>query len=136
MVCVGSVILKKWPDTQEHGHNYHFAPDAEEGNIVLHNPSLLESFRAHHCLEVIHSEQCAGYVLKYCAKNSDAGRVSLQNVLYEGFSVTRVNKLQYYVATSISSASECFGGICGDWRHHMKPAVHVLEFISLDRKSY
>jgi hypothetical protein len=59
------------------GHNHHFARDAEEGNIVPHNPSLLASFRLHHCLRVIHSEQCIGHVLKYCAKNSDAGRISL-----------------------------------------------------------
>jgi hypothetical protein len=91
-----------------------------------HNPSLLVSFWAHHCVEVIHSEQCIGYVLKYCAKNSDAGRISLHNVLYEGYSVTRVNKLQCYAATRISSVSECFAGICGHWLHHMKRTVHVL----------
>jgi hypothetical protein len=108
------------------GHNYHFARDAEEGNIVPHNPSLLSSFRIHHCLEVIHSEQSIGHVLKHCAKNSDAGRISLQNVLHEGYSVTRVNKLQYYAATRISCASECIAGICGYWPHHMKPTVHVL----------
>jgi hypothetical protein len=95
------------------GHNYHFARDAEEGNIVPHNSSLLESFRAHHCLEVIYSEQYIGYILKYCAKKSDARQKSPQNVLYEGDSVTRVNKLQYYAATRISSASGCFVGICG-----------------------
>jgi hypothetical protein len=60
---------------------------------VPRNPSLLASFRAHHHLEGIHSEQCIQYVLKYCAKNSHAGRTSLQNVLYEGYSVTRINKL-------------------------------------------
>jgi hypothetical protein len=42
------------------GHNYHFALDAEEGNIVPHNPLLFASFRAHDCLEVIPSEQCIG----------------------------------------------------------------------------
>jgi hypothetical protein len=42
--------------TRIRGHNYHFARDAEEGNIVPHNPSLLASFRAHHCLKVIHSD--------------------------------------------------------------------------------
>jgi hypothetical protein len=42
--------------TRIRGHNYHFARDAEEGNIVTHNPSLLASFRAHHGLEAIHSE--------------------------------------------------------------------------------
>jgi hypothetical protein len=92
--------------TRFRGHNYHFARDAEEGNIVPQNPSLLASFRAHHCLEVIHSEQSIGYILKYCTKNSDVGRISLQNVLYEGHSVTQDNQLQYYVAIRISSASE------------------------------
>jgi hypothetical protein len=109
-----------------HGHNYHFAWDSQERNIMPHNPLLLASFRAHHCFEVIHSEQCIGYVLKYCAKNYDAGRISLQSVLHEGYSVTRVNKLQYYAATRIVFASEYFTGICGYWRHHMKPTVHVL----------
>jgi hypothetical protein len=118
------------------GHNYHFAVDAEEGNIVPHNPSLLTSFQAHHCLEVTHSEQCIGYVLKHCAKNSDARRISLQNVLYEGYSVTRVTKLQYYAATRISSASGCFGDICRYWRHYMKPTVHVLRIHFPGRKSY
>jgi hypothetical protein len=113
-------------DTRIRGHNYHFAQDAEAGNIVPHNPSLLGSFRAHHCCEVIHSEQCIGYVLKYCVKNFDAGRISLQNVLYEGYSLTRVNKWQYYAATCILSSSQYFAGICGYRRHHMKPIVHVL----------
>jgi hypothetical protein len=90
--------------TRIHGHNYHFARDSEEGNIMPHDPSLLALVQACHCLEVIHSEQCNGYVLKYCAKNSDAGRISVQNVLYEGYSVTRVHKLQCYAATRISSA--------------------------------
>jgi hypothetical protein len=90
--------------TRIRGHNYHFARDSKEGNIVPHNPSLLASFRAHHCLKVIHSEQYIEYILKYWAKNSDAGRIFLQNVLSEGYSVTRVNKLQYYAATRISSA--------------------------------
>jgi DNA polymerase III delta prime subunit len=107
-------------------HRYHFARDAQEANIVPHNTLLLTYFRCHHCLEVIHSEQCIGYVLKYCSKNSDSGRISLQNVLYEGHSVTRVEKLQDYAATRISSASECFAGICGYWRHHMKPSVRIL----------
>jgi hypothetical protein len=51
--------------TRIRGHNSHFARDAEEGNFVPRNPLLLASVRAHHCLEVIHSEQCIGYVLKY-----------------------------------------------------------------------
>jgi hypothetical protein len=43
-------------------HTYLFARDAQEGNIVPHNLLLLAYFRCHHCLEVIHSEQCIGYV--------------------------------------------------------------------------
>jgi hypothetical protein len=47
-------------ETGEHtrirGHDYQFALGAEEKNIVPHNPLLLASFRAHHCLEVVHSE--------------------------------------------------------------------------------
>jgi hypothetical protein len=54
--------------TRIRGHNYHFARDAEEGNIIPRNPSLLASFRAHACLKVIHSEQCIGYLLKYWIK--------------------------------------------------------------------
>jgi hypothetical protein len=107
--------------TRIRGDNCHFARDAEEGNIVFHNPSLLASPRAQRCLEVIQTEQCIGYIFKYCTKNSDAGWISLENVLCEDYSVTRVNKLQDYAATRISSASECFTGICGYWQHHMKP---------------
>jgi hypothetical protein len=87
---------------------------------------LLASFRVHRCLEVIHTEQCIGYVLKYCLKNLDAGRISLQNVLYESYSVTRVNKLEYPGATRISSALGRFAGICGHWQYRMKPTVYVL----------
>jgi hypothetical protein len=49
--------------TRIRGHDYYFARDAEEGNIVPQNPSLLAFFRADYCLEVIHSEQCIGFVL-------------------------------------------------------------------------
>jgi hypothetical protein len=87
---------------------------------------LLAYFWCHHCLEVIHSEQSIGYVLKYCSKNSDAGRLSLRNVLYEGHSVSKSGKLYYYPATRISSASEYLAGICGYWRHHLKPSVQIL----------
>jgi hypothetical protein len=108
------------------GHTHLFPGDAQEDNIVLHNPLLLAYFRCHHCLEVIHSKQCIGYVLKYCSKNSGAGSISGQNLLYEGHSVIRSDKLLYFAATRISSASECFAGICGYWRHHMKPIVIIL----------
>jgi hypothetical protein len=105
------------------GHNYLFARDDQENFIVPHNPSLLAYFRCHHCLEVIHSEQCIGYVLKHCSQNPDAGCVS---VFYEAYSVTRSDKLHCYAATRISSASECFAGIFGNRRHDMKPTVQIL----------
>jgi hypothetical protein len=103
-----------------------FARDDHEANIVPHNALLLAYFRCHHCLEVVYSEQCIGYILKYYSKHSDARRILVQNVLYEGHSVSKVDKLQYHAATSVSSASECFAGICGYWRHHMKPIVVIL----------
>jgi hypothetical protein len=34
--------------------------------------------------------------------------------------------MKYYAAIPISSASEFFAGICGYWRHHMKPTVFIL----------
>jgi hypothetical protein len=108
------------------GHSYVFARSEGEENIVPHNPEILAAFRCHHCLEVIHSDQCIGYVLKYCSKNSDDGEVSLNHVLYEGRPVRPGEKLEHFAATRISSACECFAGICGFWRHHIKPAVEVL----------
>jgi hypothetical protein len=107
-------------------YRYVMARDEAERNVVPHNPAILAAFRCHHCLEVIHSDQCIGYVLKYCSKNSDDGQVSLDRVRYEGRSVSRAEKLEYFAASRISSACECFAGICGYWRHHMKPAVTVL----------
>jgi hypothetical protein len=58
--------------------------------------------------------------------NSDSGRMSLRHVLYESRSVTNSEKLQYYAITRISSACECFPGICGYWPHHMRPTVQIL----------
>jgi hypothetical protein len=37
-------------------------------NIVPHNLDLLALLWCHHCLEIIHSDQCIGYILKYCSK--------------------------------------------------------------------
>jgi hypothetical protein len=108
------------------GHTCLFARDTQEGNTVPRHPLLLAYFRCHHCLEAIHSEQYIGYVLKYCSKNSDAGRISVQSILYEVHSLTHSDKFQYFAATRVSSASECFAGICGYWRHHMKPTVIIL----------
>jgi hypothetical protein len=64
--------------------------------------------------------------LKYCTKNSDQGRVSFQVVRYDGRKVTKEDKLQYFAATRIASACECFANICGNWRHHMNPTVIML----------
>jgi hypothetical protein len=107
-------------------HQYSFARDKDEENVVPHNPEILAAFRCHHCLETIHSDQCIGYILKYCSKNSDDGQVSLEHVRYEGRPVNRNERLEYFAATRISSACECFAGICGYWRHHLKPTVNLL----------
>jgi hypothetical protein len=66
------------------GHSYVFKRNPGEENIVPHNARILASFRCHHCLEVIHSDQCIGYVLKYCANNTDEGAMAIQQVLYDG----------------------------------------------------
>jgi hypothetical protein len=107
-------------------YNDHFVRDTQETDIIRHNPLLLAYFRCHHFLDIIHSESCIGYVLDYCTKNSDSGRISLRNVLYEGHAVASSEKLQASAATRISSASECFANIFGYWRHHMKTTVEVL----------
>jgi hypothetical protein len=75
-------------------------------------------------LEVIHSEKSIGYVLKYCSKNSDVHPVAI--VLYEGCQISSNQPLQYYAASRISSAVECFAAICGDRRHHLSPTVGLL----------
>jgi hypothetical protein len=43
---------------------YVFARDEPEQNVVLHNPEILAAFRCHHCLDVVHSDHCIGYVLR------------------------------------------------------------------------
>jgi hypothetical protein len=65
-------------------HNHQLTYDSQEVRIVRHSPLRLANFRCHHCLKVIHSEQCIGYVLKYCSKISDSGRVSLRNCVHWG----------------------------------------------------
>jgi hypothetical protein len=47
-------------------------------------------------------------------------------LLYEGRSDVGSDELHYYAANRISSACECFAGICGYWRHHMEPASPIL----------
>jgi hypothetical protein len=68
-------------------HTYLFARSAQEGNIVRRNPLLLVYSRCRHRLEVIHSKQRIGYMLKYCSKNYNADHLSAQNVLHEGHSL-------------------------------------------------
>jgi hypothetical protein len=110
---------------------------------VTHNPTILEHFPGHHCLEVIHSNRAIAYVLKYCTKNSDAGQVRIQDpnsgqnpgqvppnpapeVRFHGREVDKNEKLAYFAATRILSAPECFAQICGFWRHHLKPTVMIF----------
>jgi hypothetical protein len=62
----------------------------------------------------------------YCSKNSDEGNVKVKKLLYEGHEISPNNKLETHGASRIASASECFAAICGNWRHHMKPAVQIL----------
>jgi hypothetical protein len=104
-----------------------FERNAEEVNVVSHNPRILALFRCHHCSEVIHSDQCVGYVLKYCSKNSDEGQVFLEKVMYEGREINRSRRLEYFAATRVCSACECFAAISGYWRHHLQPAVVLLD---------
>jgi hypothetical protein len=62
--------------------HYVFCRSEVDQDIVPHNLELLTLFRCHHYLEVIHSEKCIGYILKYCSKKSDVHAVS--TMLYEG----------------------------------------------------
>jgi hypothetical protein len=111
-----------------HRRRFVFARDEDSREVVPHHFYLLFQFRCHHCLEVIHSEQAIGYVMKYCTKNSDDGTVAVGPVLYEGAEVQEHQRLQYYAATRIASAAECFAALCGFWRHHMRPTVITLGF--------
>jgi hypothetical protein len=120
-----------------------FARGPDEVNIVTHNPTILDRFPGHHCLEVIHSNRAIAYVLKYCTKNSDAGEVRIHTpnsdgnpqqttpntapeVRFHGREVDKSEKLAYFAATRILSAPECFAQICGFWRHHLKPTVLIF----------
>jgi hypothetical protein len=46
-----------------------------------------------------------------CAQNFDAGRTSLQNLLYERHFITRIDKMQFVAAIRIASDFECFADI-------------------------
>jgi hypothetical protein len=63
--------------TRRRGHNHLFARGDEEMHFIPHDHLLLAYFRCHYVLDVIHSGQCIGYVLKYCPENSAAGCVPL-----------------------------------------------------------
>jgi hypothetical protein len=126
---------KTAPETTIRNGRVRWERGEDEVLIVTHNPTLLERFRCHHCLEVIHSNQAIGYVLKYCTKNSDPGQVRMdlqrqdsaaRRVRYEGREVDRTQKLEYYAATRVLSAPECFAQIAGFWRHHLNPTVLIF----------
>jgi hypothetical protein len=96
-----------------HGHDYQFARDAEEGNIVRHNPWLLAYFRAPHCLEMIPSEKYIRCVLKYWSKNPDSGQRSLKMSFIKGMSSLELSNcdiLLQLVALLPLNASSAFAG--------------------------
>jgi hypothetical protein len=99
------------PTEIQHVH-YLFCGSKVDRDIVTHNLKLLALFRCHHCLEVIQSEKCIGYILKYCSKNSDVH--PLFTLLYEGAQVSPNQRLQRDATLRISSVAECFWGDC--WR--------------------
>jgi hypothetical protein len=51
------------------------------------------------------------------------GRVGVETVMYDGHQVTPAQKLEYFAATRIASAAECFAAICDFWRYHLSPTV-------------
>jgi hypothetical protein len=115
-------------------HNNHFAYDAQEVNIILHNLLLLAYFRYRYCLEVIRSEQCIEHVLKCNSKNSDSERISLQNMFYEGSSVTASDKLHYSVTSWISSALNTWLRFSDIGETTWNRQFRFLKFICWNRK--
>jgi hypothetical protein len=103
---------------------YLFARSEADQNIVPQNLDLLALLRCHHYLEIIQCDQCIGYILKYCSKNSDIHPVG--TVIYEGLQVSKKQQLEYYAASKVCSAVECFAQICDDQRHHLSPSVGLL----------
>jgi hypothetical protein len=80
---------------------YLFARSQVDQNMVPQNLELLALFRCHHCLELFHSDQFIGYVLKYCSKNSDVSPIRI--VIYEGRTVNK-KQLEYYPTPRVCSA--------------------------------
>jgi hypothetical protein len=108
------------------GYNDFLGRDEEKQNVVPHSNELLAASRFHHCLEMTHSDQCIGYVLKGCYKNSDDGWMFLEHVRYEDRPVRRSERPKDFVETRISSGRGRFTRICGSWRHHRKPTMNIL----------
>jgi hypothetical protein len=96
----------------------------DELNIVPFNPELLALLRCHICAEAIHTDSCLAYVLKYCMKNSD--RHVVDTVLYEGRKVDKKQKLEFFAASKVSSAGECFACISGARGHHTETTVAII----------
>jgi hypothetical protein len=92
--------------------------------MVTHNLELLTLLQCHYCLEIIHSDQCIGYILKYCSKKLDTHPLDI--VRYEGFEISKRQQLEYYAGSRIYSAVECFAAISGDRRHHLNLFVGFL----------
>jgi hypothetical protein len=69
-----------------------FTRGENDGRIVSHNLQIFALFCCHHCLEVINSEQCVVYVLKYGAKNSK--KYPVKGVFYQGGEVKENQQVQ------------------------------------------
>ena len=110
-------------------HRYIFARSENEVMIVPHNSLLLTYLRSHHCLEVISSDQCIGYILKYCTKNSDFSKIDMKPVRLFNKEVDRKkNPLEHFVASRLASGPECFSCICGFWRYHISKTILIIKF--------
>jgi hypothetical protein len=103
---------------------YFFAQSATDQNIVPVNLKRFAWSRYHHCLEVIHSDQCIGYILKYCSQNSDGHPLAI--LWYEKREVLKRQQLPYFVASGIYSQVECSAAINGERHHHLSPSVGFL----------
>jgi hypothetical protein len=104
--------------------HYLLARSEAHQNIVPDNLDLLTLLRCHHCLEMIHSDQCIGYILKYCSKSSDIHPVG--TVIDEGCQFSKKQQLEYDAASRVCSGVECFAHICSNRRHHLSPSVGLL----------
>ena len=110
-------------------HRYIFARGENEVMIVPHNPILLTYLRSHHCLEIISSDQCIGYILKYCTKNSDFSKIDMKPVrLFNKEVDKKSNPLEHFVASRIASGPECFSCICSFWRYHVSKTIVIIKF--------